>query len=334
MRSLTQPFLLALYGLLSVQAESDFNATDFNATDFNSTDFDSTDFNSTDFNSTSFNSTDFNTTFEDVREHIPKVYSGQEPLSGSKYFKESSFHYHYDGRFANETLPEEDTLPHLSALIQTYLSMMADLGAETWIMHGSLLAWWWNQKIFPWDNDLDVQISEPIITFLAEYYNMTEHHFDIPEVEGGRTYLLEINPNYVIRSKMDKANVIDGRWIDTSSGLFIDITAVRTDDARRASGNPGALMCKDRHNFDESDIFPLRNSYFEDVPAKIPYAYSKLLQDEYGAKALSNTKYQGHQFDEQTSIWQKIQNSKLMVRFRSVPKIPVRTTSLHRLYRG
>ncbi|KAL6229910.1 hypothetical protein BDW75DRAFT_234842 [Aspergillus navahoensis] len=203
-------------------------------------------------------------TFEDVRDKLPKTYSGQGGEPGPKYFK---------------------TLPHLSALIQTYLSTMADLGAETWIMHGSLLAWWWNQKI-----------NEPTIHFLADYYNMTEHHFDLPDVEGGRTYLLEINPNYVVRSKMDKANVIDGRWIDTSSGLFIDITAVRADDERRANGQPGALMCKDRHNFDESEIYPLRNSYFEDVPAKIPYAYTKLLQDEYGAKALTKTTYQGPPF--------------------------------------
>ncbi|KAL2871069.1 putative C6 transcription factor [Aspergillus lucknowensis] len=259
MRLSTCPFLLTLLGLVSAQFES--NATDFNSTQFNSTQFNSTQFNNT------------NVTFDDVRDKLPKVYSGQEGEGAPKYFK---------------------TLPHLSALIQTYLSIMADLGAETWIMHGSLLAWWWNQKIFPWDNDLDVQISEPVIHFLADYYNMTEHHFDIADVEGGRTYLLEINPNYVIRSKSDKANVIDGRWIDTSSGLFIDITAVRADDARRENGEPGALMCKDRHNFDESEIWPLRNSYFEDVPAKIPYAYTKLLQDEYGSKALSTTTYQGN----------------------------------------
>jgi hypothetical protein len=24
---------------------------------------------------------------------------------------------------------------------------MADMGVETWIMHGTLLAWWWNQKV-------------------------------------------------------------------------------------------------------------------------------------------------------------------------------------------
>lgn len=161
------------------------------------------------------------------------------------------------------------------ALIQTYLQMMADLGAETWIMHGTLLAWWWNQKvgmpnpmgsepeggvngiltsiqIFPWDNDLDVQITEPTIHFLAKYYNMTDHHFDLPGVEGGRTYLLEINPQFVVRTSEDEDNVIDARWIDKSSGLFIDITAVRKDDEAREKGQPGALMCKDLHRFDVS----------------------------------------------------------------------------------
>lgn len=170
---------------------------------------------------------------------------------------------------------------------------MAAIGAETWIMHGTLLAWWWNQKIFPWDNDLDVQISEPTIHFLAEYYNMTEHHFDIPGVEGGRSYLLEINPHYVVKSIEDKLNVIDGRWIDMSSGLFIDITAVRKDDEKRAKGDPEALMCKDKHHYDESQIFPLRESYFEDVPVKIPYAYTELLEEEYGPRSLTKTTFKG-----------------------------------------
>lgn len=108
----------------------------------------------------------------------------------------------------------------------------------------------WFRQIFPWDSDLDVQVSEATIHFLAEYYNMTEHHFKLPGVPGGRTYLLEINPHYVIRSTEDTNNMIDARWIDTSSGLFIDITAVRKDDEKRNEGNPGALMCKDGHRYD------------------------------------------------------------------------------------
>jgi hypothetical protein len=55
--------------------------------------------------------------------------------------------------FADQPLPDDQVTPHLSALIQTYLSTMSSIGAETWIMHGTLLSWWWNQKVSsscPW----------------------------------------------------------------------------------------------------------------------------------------------------------------------------------------
>lgn len=103
----------------------------------------------------------------------------------------------------------------------------------------------------PWDTDIDVQVSETTMYFLAKYYNMTEHHFNVPTEPSskGRTFLLEINPNFVNRTPEDKLNVIDARWIDTSSGLFIDITSVRKDYDARKKGNKGALMCKDRHRY-------------------------------------------------------------------------------------
>lgn len=153
---------------------------------------------------------------------------------------------------------------------------------------------------------MDVQISEPTIHFLAEYYNYTDHHFDIPGVEGGRTYLLEINPYYVVKSTMDKLNMIDGRWIDKASGLFIDITAVRPDEARRNRGQTEALMCKDKHHYDESDIFPLRDTYFEDVPVKIPYAYTKLLAEEYGSSSMTKTTFEDHHFNDKTKVWDRL----------------------------
>ncbi|KAJ6102109.1 hypothetical protein N7486_004536 [Penicillium sp. IBT 16267x] len=243
--------------------------------------------------------------FWSVRPSLAKSYDNEVNIPTKKYFMESSFHHHYDGRFANSTLPADQITPHLSTLIQTYLNTMNSIGAETWIMHGTLLSWWWNQKVFPWDNDLDVQISEPTIHFLADYYNNTDHHFEIPGVEGGRTYLLEINPNYVVKSTKDRLNMIDGRWIDKSSGLFIDITAVRPDDEKRKRGYPEALMCKDRHHYDESDIFPLRDSYYEDVAAKIPYAYAALLAEEYGATSITKTDWQGHHFSDDSKQWEK-----------------------------
>lgn len=78
---------------------------------------------------------------------------------------------------------------------------------------------------------------------------MTVYHYKLPDIPEGRDYLLEINPRYVERTQADRLNVIDARWIDTETGLFIDITTIRRDDVRVFNGVEGALMVKDRHHY-------------------------------------------------------------------------------------
>ncbi|KAF2723543.1 hypothetical protein K431DRAFT_319011 [Polychaeton citri CBS 116435] len=232
-----------------------------------------------------------------------KDFSGVDSRTPEKYFHESTFHPHYDGRFASKPLPYKEKLEHLRPLIQTYLSTMNDIGAETWIMHGTLIGWYWNRKTMPWDSDADVMMSEKSIEHLASYYNMTVHHYKIPGVAGGRDYMLEINPRWTNNSTEDKHNVIDGRWVDTSSGLFIDITTLRVNETARQEGIEGAMMCKDKHHYMYDDIFPLRESTFEDVPVKVPFAYAELIEAEYGAKAITKTTFEHHKFDPKTKEW-------------------------------
>ena len=38
--------------------------------------------------------------------------------------------------------------------------------------------------------------------------------------------------------------------------------------------------------FQDTSLFPLRDTIFEGVPAKIPYRYADLLREEYGEKSL------------------------------------------------
>ncbi|KAI5288552.1 hypothetical protein KEM54_005122 [Ascosphaera aggregata] len=242
-------------------------------------------------------------TFITERPHMKTDYSDVNvKATGAKYFREAKWHYHYDGRFATQQIDPSQKLPHLRAMTQSYLATMADVGVESWIMHGTLLGWWWNQKIMPWDSDLDVQVSESALYFLAEHYNMTEHEYQLQDGTK-RKFLLEINPNFVFRTKADIDNVIDARWIDMTSGLFIDITSVRKDYEARANGEQGALMCKDYHRYKEEDLFPLRDSFFEGLPVKIPYAYTKLLIEEYGEKSLTETHFEYHDFDYSTKEW-------------------------------
>lgn len=78
---------------------------------------------------------------------------------------------------------------------------------------------------------------------------MTVYHHMLADIPEGRDYMLEINPRYVERTQADRLNVIDARWIDTETGLFIDITTIRRDDVRVSNGVEGALMVKDRHHY-------------------------------------------------------------------------------------
>jgi len=93
-------------------------------------------------------------------------------------------------------------------------------------------------------------MTNTTVGFLACYYNMTIHTFK------KRDYLLEVNPKYTEPSYDDSLNVIDARWIDIDTGLFIDITAVRPHhelkniicskdqhEEKASNGHPMAILC-------------------------------------------------------------------------------------------
>ncbi|ERT02282.1 hypothetical protein HMPREF1624_00580 [Sporothrix schenckii ATCC 58251] len=224
--------------------------------------------------------------FNSVRRRLHKDMSGRGGDPPGKYFHESIFHPHYDGRFADRVLEYSEQKRALKSLIQTYLSTFADIGVETWLMHGSLLGWWWNRQIMPWDSDIDVQVLEPGMYYLAAYYNMSVFHYKTPRLPDGRDYLLEVNPHYTNRDRSDWLNVIDARWIDTETGLFIDITTARYDPSH--SAGEGVLTSKDGHEYRDTYLYPLRDTMFEGAPAKIPYRFREILEAEYGASALVN----------------------------------------------
>ncbi|KAF2657008.1 hypothetical protein K491DRAFT_627426 [Lophiostoma macrostomum CBS 122681] len=229
-----------------------------------------------------------------------------------KYFHEATFATHYDGRFASTKLAYTPRRTHLRSLVRTYLDTMHSLHIPTWLMHGSLIGWYWNGKILPWDDDIDVQISEPSMAFLAAYYNMTVYHFTVkipPEAAGdeldeaGRDYLLEINPNWTNNSTLDLHNVIDARWIDMTTGLFIDITTLRYNQSSEDTAEGQKLFCKDKHTYMSKSVFPLRESEYEGKPVKVPYSYAELLEEEYGKKVMTRTRWEGHYFNEELREW-------------------------------
>ncbi|KAI0453162.1 LicD family-domain-containing protein [Xylaria acuta] len=291
-----------------------------------------------------------------------------------KYFHEPGWDMesgHYDARYFRGKVPYEEHRPALRHLVRSYLTTFRALGVETWLAHGSLLGWWWNGRVMPWDYDLDVQVSVATLSFLGERYNrsMHEYEYEVNDDENNektlqrfdtatataesklerinhhrsssssssdsgsgsgsgsdsgsddgnkervvaatakikKTYLLDVNPHHTALTKGNGANVIDARWIDTSNGMFIDITGLRERDPERS---PGVWSCKNNHRYLTAELWPLRRTEFEGAEAWIPYAFDKVLTDEYGAKSLVVEEWAGHRWIPELREWVKVAKKK------------------------
>ncbi|KAK0103683.1 hypothetical protein ONS95_005693 [Cadophora gregata] len=184
---------------------------------------------------------------------------------------------HIDSRFGSgsEPLSVIELQATLVTLFRSYTKTMDNVGVETWLAHGTLLGHHWGRKMLPWDTDIDVQVSMSTLIALAATYNGTQYQHE------GRTYLLDINPRYSIVSRADVSNKIDARWIDMNNGKYIDITALHQNES-----NPHLLFCKDGHEYESDEIYPLQSSIFEGVQVKIPNQAERVLSEEYGQDSL------------------------------------------------
>lgn len=266
----------------------------------------------------------------------------QQRVNTTKYFHEPGGGLelgHYDARFFRGQVPYEEHRAVLRHLIRSYLTTMRELRAETWLAHGTLLGWWWNGQVMPWDYDLDVQVTMTTLHYLDKHFNRTLHTYTYQDNTTATTvtlnddddsntknatttttttatttqqlktnqYLLDINPYYAEPGRQDGRNVIDARWVDTSNGMFIDITALMEQRfADTLSAAPGIWSCKNYHHYPTTDLWPLRRSEFEGVPAHVPFGFDPILRGEYGSQSMTATLWQGHQWQPALKEWVRI----------------------------
>lgn len=77
--------------------------------------------------------------------------------------------------------------------------------------------------MMPWDQDTSVEIEEEKMQHLADYYNMTVHHFKPAESNKSRDYLLETISNWAKPSTAGVESKIHGRWV----GYYYDVLSIR-----------------------------------------------------------------------------------------------------------
>lgn len=237
-----------------------------------------------------------------------------------KYFHEpggSELANHYDSRYEHGILSYEEKQDTQVHMMRAYLDFFKRNNIETWLAHGTLLGWWWNGRVrlttpspegmrltitlqmLPWDWDIDTQVSGPSLMYLGKHFNGSIYDYTsadsdpdlTPVVE--RQYLLDVNPAIIERDRGNGNNVIDARWIDIRNGLYIDVTGLSETEPQIA---PGVWSCKNLHHYKTTDLYPMRESMYEGVVAKVPYAYDRILAEEYQEKALVVTDYEGYAF--------------------------------------
>ncbi|ODQ62199.1 hypothetical protein WICANDRAFT_18293, partial [Wickerhamomyces anomalus NRRL Y-366-8] len=222
-----------------------------------------------------------------------------------RYFKEGSLlelpHLsHYDLRFYYNRIEPIDRLAILHRIARSWFRFTNRLELKTWIAHGSLLGYYFNGLIMPWDDDLDVQVTASSFEKLMEYNGTLV--IDYNDLNLGK-YLIDINPWYGVRSK-ESDNKIDARFIDVESGLYIDITTLSHDYIDKNDvQNENLIFCKDYHVYKIDELSPLIPTIFEGEVGYVPNNIQNLLLREYKRKSLYLFEYRGFQFDKFRRIW-------------------------------
>lgn len=202
---------------------------------------------------------------------------------------------HFDWRFFREFKTVEQKQETLHRMLRAWLDFTDREGIITWLAHGTLLGWYWNGMSMPWDFDGDVQMPIREFDRFARLYNQT---LVVQSLEdGGGRYYVDVGPTYVERLRGNGKNVIDARFIDVDTGMYIDITGLAYAEQQEK------FHCKNWHRYTLEDVSPLRRTLFEGKPAYVPRNFQKILNFEYKKNPLHNDRFQGAFFSKHMRLW-------------------------------
>ncbi|ODV76705.1 uncharacterized protein CANTADRAFT_27725 [Suhomyces tanzawaensis NRRL Y-17324] len=246
------------------------------------------------------------------------------------YFKMSSMRvnenntdngWHYDWRFFNGKLVDNQrTNIILERLMRNWFKFATKNDMTSWIMHGPLLSWYWSGQMFPYDNDIDIQMPVEELVKLGELYNQTLVVEDLNEGYG--KFLIDVGTYIHNRDVSKRSNHIDARFIDVDSGIYIDITGLSTSKEATPknyyknindSEDEGTIMNEDEekevyndrrlHYYNFEHLSPLKMSMFSGVPTYIPNEIIRRLKFEYPRGGLVSYEHKDWYFVPKLQNW-------------------------------
>ncbi|CAK9439899.1 uncharacterized protein LODBEIA_P39990 [Lodderomyces beijingensis] len=249
--------------------------------------------------------------------------------SESRYFKEATMRlndgnrdsgWHYDWRFFNGKLSYNNhrTAIILERLMRNWFKFTTKHNIVSWIAHGPLLSWYWNGGVFPFDNDLDMQMPIEHLIKLGELFNQTIVVEDMHE--GFGKYMIDVGTFIHNRKISERGNHIDARFIDIETGVYIDLTGISSSGAVppgkcyqniQDDKDEGPLLQHEEETFNDrrvhfyhfSQISPLKLSMIDGVPCYVPNSIIKRLKYEYAEDSLARSDYDDWFFVPRLGNW-------------------------------
>ena len=243
-----------------------------------------------------------------------------------KYFHEPTVNdkdiagSHYDWRFFNvrEVKNEYKRISTLKRIIKAWLRFTNNEDITTWLAHGTMLGYSFNNRMLPWDFDHDVQVTSEAMWKLAKYYNSSliiDTTIDDGTSTGFGQYYLDISGFFHDRNNTNGNNAIDARFIDVHTGMYIDITQLSkvegaqmeralkyqlpkahkvlrsefyrllkqygTNVNQILNSGDTLLSCKNLHFYETEELSELTLVEFDGERAYVPSKYVNILDREF-----------------------------------------------------
>ena len=176
---------------------------------------------------------------------------------------------HLDARYSKKIPSQIEIKKELKRILNVFAKLSSQHNIKPVLLHGSLIGYYFNKQILPWDNDIDIIL---IGSSIDNIKNLDRYQT--------KDILIEVSPNSIDRSIPNNANCIDARVISKINGAFIDITYLTPTDDKNI------VRCKSPHYYDIDVIMPLKKTTFEEAQIYVPNNIEKCLVGEYGKNVL------------------------------------------------
>ena len=190
-------------------------------------------------------------------------------MNTKKFFKEMKDKSHLDIRYGKDNLSQPIIHSRLKYLLKETVLLFTKVDIPCIIMHGSLIGWYFGEKMLPWDDDIDLHVWAKDLKNNPNFETDEYIWFVVPTAHS---------------EEIDKLNGIDARLISKKYGLFVDIMALHPKKDYDIIKHESVGGEKKR----KRKILPFLKVKFGDIKCNVANDYMNDLQFLYGNNCLTH----------------------------------------------